>query len=134
MLKSSKMKLYTLEELKNELIGIEGSNERNEYEQELALEYLKDIEFWKQLKKELGKGEYFCHTSDLFRELWDSVKGFDNEIIELASEFLKGWEEYKDVYSSDVVLFGNLEELSYNKIRVQFCDYMINKLKDGTTV
>ena len=126
------MKTYTLEELIDKYIGIEGSGERCKYEQELALEYLKELGFWKNLKQELGKGQYFCHTSSLFRRLWNNVKGFDDEIIKLATEFLASKEDmgYEHFYSNCVTLFGNTKEVDYNKIRKEFCDYMINKLKN----
>ncbi len=124
------MKTYTLEELKDELIGIEGSVERVKYEQKLTLNCLKEVEFWKQLKSELGNREYFCDGSELF-ERWWWKKDFREKIIQSASKFLKTNENYKKVHSSIVVLFGGLEELSYNKIRKEFCDYMINKLGDG---
>jgi hypothetical protein len=124
------MKTYTLEELKNELIGIKGSAERVKYEQELALNCLKEVEFWKQLKLELGNREYFCHSSELFERWWWS-KDFREKIIQSAAEFLKNNEKYKEVYSNVAVLFSNLEELNHNIIREEFCDYMIDKLKNS---
>jgi hypothetical protein len=122
------MKTYTLEELQDKYIGIEGSEKRMRYEQELALELLFEVGFWKNLKQELGNKEYFCHSSELFERWWYNNKVFKKKIIRLAAEFLKNNEKYKEVYSNVAVLFGSLEELNYNLIRIDSCDYMIDKL------
>ena len=42
-MKSNELKMFTLEEIKNEFIGAKGTEKRNLYEQELQLEILGDL-------------------------------------------------------------------------------------------
>ena len=42
-MKSNELKLFSLEEIKNEFIGAKGTEKRNLYEQELQLEILGDL-------------------------------------------------------------------------------------------
>ena len=42
-MESNELKMFTLEEIKNEFIGVEGTEKRNLYEQELQLEILGDL-------------------------------------------------------------------------------------------
>ena len=42
-MKSNELKMFTLEEIKNEFIGAKGTEKRNLYEQELQLEMLGDL-------------------------------------------------------------------------------------------
>ena len=126
------MKTYTLEELKNKLIGSTNSESRLEYEKQLALHMLTEISFWEQLKELMTENEYyFCHACEGFRLMWDNIPECKNEIRNLAGEFLEN-EDTGAILNKKGPLFNVVPIWDYeteNKIRVQFCDYMINKLK-----
>lgn len=126
------MKAYTLEELKNELIGSTNSESRLEYEKQLALHMLTEISFWEQLKELMTEDEYyFCTACEGFRLMWHYIPEFKNEIRKLAGEFLEN-ANTEAILNMTGPLFNAAPIWDYepeNKIRVQFCDYMINKLK-----
>ena len=131
------MKTYSLDEIEDKFIGVRGSKKRDKYEKELSLEILKEKSFWEHLKQSMAKGiYYFCHATEEFRIRFYAIPEFETEVRRLAGEFLEN-ENRKIVLRETGPLFGDMPLGEYEperEIRIQFCDYMINKLKDESAV
>lgn len=94
-------------------------------------------EFWEQVKKEYnpqGTATSICSWSDTFSNMWndwDRLDRPDHIVMKYADEFLTTYKinQFCIPYTGHIFLFNDV--IGYEnkiKIRVDFLDYMINKL------
>lgn len=102
------------------------------------------LKFWNEVKEDYEKGDllddpFICGNSYKFSKMWSIPNNGDNEVMELAHEFLSEIPRYEELfYISDLYLFNykfpvstsNVPNEGHIEVRKDFINWCIKKFSN----